>query len=439
MNKIVKYAFNTLGDCLISKKTQQKVTDEIRKEMNLFQGIKFPQRVKEYDVVEIGHSFKPDEIKTKIITFRDEDGNIVQRNFNSNKTGPQMTTQRNYINQEKTFVLDPEDVDGDFLDVTGRKIASVTKQDGVYAYKMEEIQTVATKSDGNKVVNVSHIESLPYGGIDNVEEEFQSMYEYQKGSKRGYAIGHSSRDKVMGIDTIYDMEPEAITFDGVQDLRADRYLPTHLYSLKNFKRYAPSVVQNPKQPTGYISYKWYNKSNTTQHAYFSPSSGSVNLNNRKLSTKTDVVDVVAHEKEHAFQFGEMHWADIARRVQDGEDVYDCFGHKITADRINQSSVDDARAEVFQSALDNYIKPETDLSAYHYNLLEIGARKAGRNAREEYIQSVENIRSEFPYAPSYQLGCSDEEIASESIHLMNNVMQAKRLLDAIDDVLLEDLF
>ena len=44
--------FNTNGHWLISKQTGIKLTEKLKE-------IKYPQRAKTYDIVEIGHNFKP--------------------------------------------------------------------------------------------------------------------------------------------------------------------------------------------------------------------------------------------------------------------------------------------------------------------------------------------------------------------------------------------
>ena len=58
--------FNTKGHCLINKLDKISVTNNVRKSFKETMGIKFPQRVKTYDIVELGHDFKPEINNTKI-------------------------------------------------------------------------------------------------------------------------------------------------------------------------------------------------------------------------------------------------------------------------------------------------------------------------------------------------------------------------------------
>ncbi len=356
--------FNSAGHCLITKQTGIELTKKLK-------GIKYPQKAKSYDIVEIGHNFNPEEYNTKIITFRDKNGGILQRNITKKTPNETLETKKNYIKYKDTAIFEPDSYN--FLLVGGRKISSVTKKNGNFFAKTEEIQTVP-KIEAAPRVTISKIESFSTG-YPAVEKENQSCYEYTKGSKKGYSLKNYIKNNDAGLFKFGDFEA---VFENMDDVSKDKNLPLYLYSVKEFKRIAPYIIENPKHTPPILSIKWYSKYPLTKDAGINYGffNGQVNLNKSTLNTKEDIIQTVAHEKEHGYQR-----AEIQKPVEQ---------HNEETRRYIQ-------------ATKNYVKPEENYEEYRRNYKEVKAREAGTLALNEYKDSLNELRQEFPYSPDYQFG------------------------------------
>lgn len=425
--------FNTKGHCLINKLDKISVTNNVRKSFKETMGIKFPQRVKTYDIVELGHDFKPEINNTKIFTFRDKNGEIVQRNIIDTTNKDIKTTQKSYIKQPETIIFDPLDSKGDnFFDVTGRKISTITKRNGEYFEKSEVLQTRVVKDNGESVVNISKIKNSPFG-IDDLEWESQSMYEYTKGHKKGYQINNYSRSKDgVDVDMLIDTHTDPLTkrlpddyvadwdeghfvFENMPRLSNDRYLPLHLYSFKNFKKIAPYVAEHPKHKPPLVTVKWFSqkpKNGFRRNGFFD---GDVNLNSQTLKSRTDVIRSSAHEKEHAYQAFEEYKQSVVERLKTQDKTKFMFGN-ITAKDIAEREalsgkpfVDTKEVQKLIDAEKSYVQAEENFEKYHANYKEKKAREAGSLAVEKYMDSCDTIKDIFPYAPDYQIGFRNADL------------------------------
>ncbi len=356
--------FNTNGHCLISKQSGIKLSSQLTK-------IKHPQRAKSYDIVEIGHNFNPKEFNTKIITFRDKNGKILQRNITKKTPDEVIETKKNYKEYSAAYIEDPTDVFKD-LKILGRKISSITKKNNKYFSKSEEIQT----SPADKhIVTISKIDTFSTG-FSGVETENQSIYEYQKGNKKGYSIQNYIRNNHSGIFKFGDFKTK---FENMYNSSMnDKYDFLHIYPFKQFKRIAPYMIENPIHKPPFTTIKWYSKyshpdDETISFGFFN---GKVNLNSRTLITKEDIVRTTAHEKEHAYQ------------------------------KMQRSKPIDEHTEEIKkniSAYNNYVPANKNYEEYRSNYNEIKAREAGELALKEYNTSLDDLKDEFMYAPNYQFG------------------------------------
>ncbi len=356
--------FNSAGHCLITKQTGIAITKKLK-------GIKYPQKAKSYDIVQIGHDFKPLTNNTEIITFRDKNGEILQRNI-THKTPNELTeTKKNYIKYKDTAIFEPESYN--FLLVGGRKISSITKKNGNFFSKSEEIQTYP-KTNSNPRVTISKIESFTTG-YPAVEKENQSLYEYSKDCKKGYYLKNYIRNNDSGLFKFGDFKTH---FDEMIDLSTDKYLPLHLYSIKQFRQIAPHIIENPKHSSPFTIIKWYNKypnpaDDNISYGFFN---GKVNLNKKTLKTKEQIIETTAHEKEHGYQRAEMR----KPKEQHNEET-----------------------KRYILATKNYVKADVNYEDYRNNYKEIKAREAERITLNDYKDNLNKLREEFPYAPDYQFG------------------------------------
>lgn len=359
--------FNASGHCLITKQVGIKLTKR-------FKGFLYPQSAKTYDVVEIGHNFQPEKYSTKIITFRDKKGKIIQRNITEKAENEITEVKKNYKEYPLTTIEHPLKL-SEQLPVYGRKISSITKKNGQYHSKSEEVQT-RTKINNIPVITISKLESRPtkYSGV---EYESQSLYEYCKGFKQGYSAENYIRNNHAGIFTFGEFKLKIDNMDSQSINMDNKYFLLHLYTFKQFKRVAPYVIENFEHKPPLVTVKWYNKSvqpddKTVSCGFYN---GNVNLNNKVLTTKIDVVRTSAHEKEHAYQ-----------RLERNKPV--------------EQHTEETKKNI--EAFNNYTSSDKNFDEYENNYNEQQARKAGQIAMNDYELSLENFRYEFPFAPPYQI-------------------------------------
>lgn len=380
---------NSKGFYLINKETSKIITNQLKQDFKINHGIKFPQKSKTVDIVEISNINNPGNT-TSIVTFYDKNKKIAQRNIIENIQGQKIETQKNYKTLETSSVFDPSDPEEyRFLDVEGRKISSVTKIDGVYVSKQEEVQTHTQKPDGTHIVNISKIKASPMR-FKNVELESQSMYEYSKEGKKGYTIQETGKGKFG-----FSMDRDDILFENMENTEAlgkDKYLPVHLYSFKQFKKMAPTIARHPEHIPLMTEIKWYSMTPVDNRISYGYYDGSVHLNKKTLKDRFKVIKTAAHEKEHEHQrFASQ------RNTEEGQ--------------------------LYREAEKNYVQPEVNFAEYKKNLKEQKAREAGRLALRDYQESADNLKSQFPYAPNYQIGYSFKD--------ENQNMSLRNLLDSLN--------
>lgn len=407
--------FNSKGDCLLNKQSAMSINSELKHKLKELYGITFPQKVKTFDSVEIGHNYTPKDNNTKILSFRDINGKLVQRNII--KTTPNSTThtKKNYLEMPLSRVRIETDDSFTSLGIKGRKISSVTKQDGRYVSKSEEIQTFCPSGlDCEPVVTISKTANRPF--LAGLECEQKSVFEYTKYGKKGFATNEYAKSKGQGID-VNGIKYE---YTNMQSIENDRYLPLHFYSFSNFKRTAPHIVENPehKPPNTFI--EWYSKHPDDTISYgscvhrgngsFYDIKGNVRLNKKANTTNADIINTTAHEKEHAYQQQQMEHKKVLDALKTKQSTkyegkyYTLEDVRVYEEQNGRKFVDsETEADKYIRADEEYVSFKEDSSAYKRNYLEKMANVAAKNAEKEYQQSVKNLRSNFQYAPDYQIG------------------------------------
>ncbi len=406
--------FNSKGDCLLNKPPAMSINSELKHKLKELYGITFPQKVKTFDSVEIGHNYTPKDNNTKILSFRDINGKIVQRHII--KTTPSTTThtKKNYIEMPLSWVSTENDNTRAILGINGRKISSVTKEDGRYVSKSEEIQTFCPSNlDCVPVVTISKTTNSPF--LAGLECEQKSVFEYTKQGKKGFATNEYVKTKGQGID-VNAIEYE---YTNMQPIENDRYLPLHFYSFNNFKRMAPHIVENPKHKPPNTFIEWYSKhpDETISYGSYVPVgsnsynvNGHVRLNKKANITNADIINTTAHEKEHAYQQQQIERKKVLDALKNGHSTqyegknYTLEDVRRYEEQTGRKFVDsETEADKYIEAEEKYVPFKKDSKAYQSNYLEEMANVAAKNAEKEYQQSVKNLRSNFQYAPDYQIG------------------------------------
>lgn len=399
-------SFNSKGHCLINKQTGIKITENIKNELKQLKSIKFPQKTQSYDIVEIGHNFKPEENSTKILTFRDKKGKILQRNIISKTPESTKEIQRNYITFRPQWVSYNDNTGSCSNLVRGRKISEIQKQNGYYHSKLEEIQTWTRDENGEQLVTISKIKNSPTH-ISSIEKEQKSLYEYSRQGKKGYSTNEYARTKFIGID-LNDIK---FNFENINPIENDKHLPLHLYSFKNFRNTAPYIIENSEHKPPMTDIYWYKKQpKNGKISYGYIEAGNIYLNKKAMKDRVDVVQTVAHEKEHIYQKEQRVRQNLLDRLEqnlavkyknkpitlrDITDIETKTGKKFV------DSTEEAKKYI--EAYKNYDSSLENFEEYRNNYLELKAEEAALKAELEYYNSIINLKSIFKFAPDYQIG------------------------------------
>ena len=399
-----------MNSTLICKLTQLPI------KKSLYGGkIKPPNGAQSCDLVKIA---KENKEKIDIITFRDKAkdgqiGKILRRYILKKGHYGETVIQKNYFQIGAEKILNPEK-DGikEFLEVTGRKIFSVTKFEDEYFEKSTEIQTVTHRKNNTPILHISKIVSKPFGNA-YIEDETQSLYQYSKDyPTKGYKIKTCLKSKQGFFNDVF---PSTIEFKDfpknlVKRFKEDIYFPLHLYSFKEFKKMAPTVAQHPQHKTELpFEIKWFCDSKANKYGYFD---GKVNLNSRSLVSRFHVICSSAHEKEHAYQMEQCIFDYLKKGFAKNpkfipKDLYKQYkGYYISGGKCKIN--DKAEVKLIKENFENYIKSEDDKIGYKDQFIEMSARVAGGLAEQVYRKSAQDLKEEFLFAPDYLIGYTETD-------------------------------
>ena len=382
----------------------------------LCKNVHIPQSAAVYDFVQIS---RKDGAKIDVLTLKDKLGKVIKKYIVEKTNDTENVIEKFYKKLKESFVSSPDCL-SERLSVTGRKISTVKKSNGIYTGKSEEIQTITHTNKGN-ILHISKVESSPIRVSNkNFSDETLSLYEYSKfRPKKGYKINNYIRYR--NGEHHREINPD-FQFEGFSEFapiafKIDRYFPLHLYSLKQFKKNAPYTASHPSHKMfvpGKI--KWYNEYGSTISGKCLNES-DVYLNNRVIDNRLDVINNAAHEKEHAYQHEQAMWIDMKERreARAGNFEYDMY-------------IDDIdKAKQYRFNFEHYTKPEEDISEYKKQVVERDANKAGYIAEKRYKQSSQNLKKEFPFAPDYLIGYSQED-KMKSDSLRGGLMSFEDFID-----------
>ena len=370
-----------------------------------------PLKAKSYDLVKvIGRHGE----KTDIVTFREKAGDILRRYIIKKGIFGTKIIERNYQKLKEALLDNPENpLMRDFLKVTGRKISSVTKLNGEFFEKSEEIQTITHRKNNSNVVHIKKLTSRMLGKSE-VEDETQSLFEYRKDApKKGYEVKTCLKSKLGFLNDIFAPEYKFFNFDKktAEAFEDDPYFLLHLYSNKEFKRIAPTCSKRKDHKVIFEpSIKWLKKEDVNGSWNHE---GGIELN-KEMTNKLKIINVSAHEREHCFQDEQC----VLHAIKNNKSTQ---GFPMSENRINnyrdyiksggkyQIIASEKELKEYSHNLRNYIQPADDLNLYRAQILERHANIAGAMAEKEYKRSSRNLKEEFLFAPDYLIGASIKDI------------------------------
>ena len=386
---------------LLSKNLKVNIS-QFAKIKNRYTSVHVPKNAATYDLVAMKNKTGK---QIEILTFRDgKYAEVLKRYIYS-------IGQKNIKMTEKTYnkLPDTNVVVSDSgnevakLPVKGRKISSITKINGVYYSKSEDIQTITFLDNGQKILHISKIKNKS-GLLPHSEIEEQSLFEYKPNKNRkGYHIYDCTKNKDgYYAETVFPkVKFEGFSERSINKLINDSYLLLHLHSFKQFKRVAPSLAYNPEHKPKYSgSIKWFKDANSDTRGRC-VNKFDIQLNHHNINSRYDVVECAAHEHEHCYQHEQESLYKIYEMYQERGLNYDDI---VLIDDLT-------KAKQYKDDFISYVGADKDYDEYSKQFVENEARNAGLKALDAYTQSSSFLKSKFPYAPDYLIGITRKDIDS----------------------------
>ena len=366
---------------------------------------------KTVDEIWIGVKKHPDKTR-KITTFRDKDGNIIERAFDysDNKLRNRLYTRRT-INMNKDEIVHSVSVENYFINKRMIPYYEELLEEfeemnplKTILWNLKEIITNHTsinKTTGEKILSQVKIDRL-----DTPTKQRHTFIEFppilnniiQSGKKKTLSFilnGHT--DKIY-IDTVLKQR--------VRYPKNDSYLAYRALSINDSKEpLTRRFIKEKKLQKALIEinpdYYPKNEDDKLYAADFDPLNGSINFNRLcKPASKTRIAGMAKHETEHAWQY--FLRSRFAEPITEWEEfIRQTFG-KIKSKKLQQE------AKRYVKSIKNYIALTKELEKagkvqeYRNNYIEIKAGKAGAKARKEYDKQGKVIRNNFKHIPEQYL-------------------------------------
>jgi len=329
------------------------------------------------------------DLKKKITTFRNSDGEVIERAFDyfdkpyKNKIYSRVD---NVIGQDefvksttvKDFILNKDALD-------------IYKDVRRYKETSRFILWANTKTETNHVS-----ENIVTG------EKVHSQVRINRGKYRNKLyhtfteFPHIINNKIAkGLSKVLSFSVNTKTKNYIKNsVKADlvyRALPIEDLKQPLSKHFISKRGLDDMEITIKDNYNPINEKNTNFKAIFDSEDGVVKFNkDYAFKSKTELVATSAHETEHAWQFylqallngGGTNWKDL---------VAEKFG-EITDKKLLKE------AKEYDDAIKNYTPFWENRAEYRKNKIEKQANKKGQLASKEYDKEGQMIRADFPHIP-----------------------------------------
>lgn len=359
VNKLVNNVSHSAKDYLLRSKSGRRAIADF-----CIGNCEIPKGTNTYTYVNVGKKSE-DSFSKEIIAFFDEAGKLIQHVF---RTNGENTAKRNYLYPKKDIRII------DFFSDNGKKVAS-------------ELQKIRICDDNKKQLLTKRVNYLQDKNKNSIQEiiftHFPKFGNQKTGSKLVASAKVIERE---GQKVLTDFQKSGFgtTFDISNN---DRYLLFRFLGLNTdeglfelTKRFLKEKQILKLKLNIRISPRFIDE-NT--EGGFSVMQREISYSSKlKEKSPLQVVNTVAHEVEHAYQYSQI------GRMGKGRTSYESDAHRLLGDL---KCKDVPEAIKYADARYNYpiIKPGEDLSKnerYLTNYLEVKAREAGKNAEDRYMHS-----------------------------------------------------
>ena len=367
----------------------------VRKELGLstrnfvqegYKGIKIPKGAVSYDAVKVGRNFNADDFFTDIFTFRDKDGNILQRLTNKVDGKDNKQTLKWY---EKLFEHDIalDDYGDNVVFVNAIKVSGYERENGRISHFWNEVVTKTDEANPKFTI---------FKRISNGDQETHYLAQLEKGKKPKF------------IENIYNLFV-------AQPLSGKRIRGIGEYKLASFKVSDEALREIAEHPYAFPAMSKYNKFinrmfgaiDKDANAILSPElklfkaasrkggyysayegfAGTIHINKLdnygNLRSRDDLTRTIAHE------YGHHQWKEKAMSLE----VFD--------DELMFPEEELPLVKEYLKSINKYVSFDKDAKAYYEQFSERVARVEGREAVKKISDLNRKIEKEFPYCHAEQ--------------------------------------
>ena len=353
-------------------KTTQKFVDYVSRPIRLSKATPYT-----VDEVLIAKKGKKNPCK-KITTFRDSQGNIIERIFNFHN---QPLRNRLYTRKETTIgeneIVNSTTVKEFFLT---RRLVDIYKNKQA---RLNEFNIQTTLWNAGKVQTNHVSENISNGEkIVSISTIKNGKIEHKKAKSLNFIV-----------DENFDVDSKSINTNGVKAPVEDSYLGYRLLTIDDAKEpltkrfFKDRGVDN----LGYTIDTDFVPEDHSETLCALFNDGIIQYNKlRKIKSKSDFVSTARHEVEHGWQY----YLDARNGGQRGEFLEELgsLHGEIKNKKLKKE------ADTYTQSLDNYVPYYKDYERYRKNYIEIKANEAGAKAKKEYNEQGKTIRDDFPHVP-----------------------------------------
>lgn len=352
-----------------------------------FNSRKFPEllfhdEATSVDIVVIASTKNPEKTKT-ITTFKDKEGNILERAFES--IGFNLPEKRQVY---KNLKESDKNNDKKIIQI----YENLNQNNGLKVWQKIETSRVFKHRDCGKVWLANVIKVFtPERTIREAKKETHFFASYYP---KSMSNGGSNKTKTLTLQIEKDenMIPQIVGYSHSENFampKNDEYLAFRAYDAESVKK---PITRFALKKFGLKDIKIYiedNFNSKEKHlGSFSEEYESIFFN-YKTDSKNSIIDTAFHEAKHAFQYAVINLFGLKNKYTNY--AQQCLKNL----KWKKTEGLKKKAEDYFKAHEYYISPNENYTEYRRNLLEAEAWSAGTRFSNDYLYKSKELSNELP--------------------------------------------
>ena len=376
---------NSKGVSLIRKEPKLKVSNAAN------EGLIVPEGAKTYDALRVGKTSKPHESYTDIFTFRNEQGQIINRYTKKVEGNNIIETHKGYEDLY-TWEKDLNEFGDEIMEIPAKKISSYTRENGNITSIREDV--FATTSEPKPYL--THFKrEIKRGNEDGwhkrVNTENILIEQRRNGENVKFINNQYETDRF--VNGNFKLIKSEATSPELDEIAQNSYLLPYISKNNKFaNRMAQACIQDAKFVAD-PEVQLYKKASTRAGYYSDGGNLNINLKSSKdlAMPRESLTETIGHEVSHA-KWDEK--CNLYSFYEAGFDETEAF-LKI----YSKSEIPNIKKYRYSS--ERYIDPREDKVGYYNQFCEKVAREDGTKAVKKYIDLRDKIQEQFPNQHGFQ--------------------------------------